>query len=94
MVTNTTINLFRLPQFKSRTDALLYEQQQNRRAMELESSCYLLNKMMNARDILDTEGDSEALRTLLGVTLSSYEMSTSDLRRKIVNTIDYLTSTK
>lgn len=82
------------PIFKSRLEAAEYRRNFQYKQSLLESSCYLTEKMQRAKDLLDTEGDSDVLRSLLGVSLDRCEVSTESLKYKIDDTLSLIQRVK
>lgn len=83
-----------VPIFKSRLEATEYRRSFQYKQSLLESACYLTEKMQRAKDLLDTEGDSDVLRSLLGVSLDRCEVSTESLRYKIDDTLSLIQKVK
>ena len=83
-----------VPIFKSQLEAVEYRRNLQQKEALLQSSCYLLEKMRRAKELLDFEGDTDILRSLLGVSLDRYEVSVESLRYNIDKTISLAHSVK
>lgn len=83
-----------VPIFKSQLEAVEYRRNLQQKEALLQSSCYLLEKMCRAKELLDSEGDTDILRSLLGVSLDRYEVSVESLRYNIDKTISLAHSVK
>lgn len=83
-----------VPIFKSQLEAVEYWRNLRQKEALLQSSCYLLEKMRRAKELLDSEGDTDILRSLLGVSLDRYEVSVESLRYNIDKTISLAHSVK
>lgn len=83
-----------VPIFKSQLEAVEHRRNLQQKEALLQSSCYLLEKMRRAKELLDSEGDTDILRSLLGVSLDRYEVSVESLRYNIDKTISLANSVK
>lgn len=83
-----------VPIFKSQLEAVEYRRNLQQKEALLQSSCYLLEKMRRAKELLGSEGDTDILRSLLGVSLDRYEVSVESLRYNIDKTISLAHSVK
>lgn len=83
-----------VPIFKSQLEAVEYRRNLQQKEALLQSSCYLLEKMRRAKELLDSEGDTDILRSLLGVSLDRHEVSVESLRYNIDKTISLAHSVK
>ena len=83
-----------VPIFKSQLEAVEYRRNLQQKESLLQSSCYLLEKMRRAKELLDSEGDTDILRSLLGVSLDRHEVSVESLRYNIDKTISLAHSVK